>query len=59
MSLLQRLKNLEESGTKTSAVKILFQEHGETREACIKRHGYAPDDRYTKFILVSWVDAAL
>jgi len=59
MSLLQRLKNLEESGTKTNPVRILFQERGESREACIKRHGYTPDDRYTKFILASWLDAAL
>lgn len=59
MSLLQRLKKLEESGTKTNPVKILFQERDESREACIKRHGYAPDDRHTKFIMASWLDAAL
>jgi hypothetical protein len=59
MRLLQRLKKLEESEAKTKAVKILFQECGESREACIKRHGYAPDDRNARFILVTWLDANL
>lgn len=59
MSLLQRLKKLEETGTKPNPVRFLFQERGELCEACFKRHGYEPDDKSVKFIMVSWQDASL
>ena len=48
MNVLQRrLLKLEAgkySGDKQ--IKVLIQQEGESREDCLKRHGYRPDERW-------------
>lgn len=59
MSIKNRVEKLEGEDAKTKAMKFLWQEPGESREDCIRRHGYKPDDKSATFIMTSWIDAEL
>ena len=56
MSVRHRVEKLEGEEAKTKPVKFLFMEQRETREDCMKRLGYAPDDKSATFVMASWLD---
>ena len=59
MNIKNRVEKLESDDAKTNAMKFLWRETSESREDCIRRHGYRPDDKSATFILTSWIDAEL
>lgn len=58
-TLTHRVEKLESDEARTKAVRFLWQEPGESREDCIRRHGYRPDDKRATFVMTSWLDAEL
>ena len=54
-SMSTRLAKLEES-LNPPGILVLPWKDGETREACIRRHGYDPSDRRATFILADKCD---
>lgn len=51
----KRIEKLEaEDGKKP--LKFLWHEPGESREDCMKRHGYKPDDKTATFVMAGWLD---
>lgn len=59
MNIKNRVEKLESDEEKTKAMKFLWRETGESREDCIRRHGYRLDDKSATFIMTSWIDAEL
>lgn len=57
--LARRIEKLEGDEVKAKTVKFLWQEPGESRDECIRRHGYKPDEKNATFIMTSWIDAKL
>ena len=61
MSILSRLEKLEAVQSEGKGLKVLrwYEEEGETRDECIWRHGYDPDERGVFYLLLNAIDAAL
>jgi hypothetical protein len=57
MNIMQRLEKLEAEKSKGDGVKV--QDEGESRDECIKRHGYDPVAHGVVYILVNALEVLI
>ena len=59
MNIMQRLEKLEAENSKDDGVKVLVHDEGESRDDCIKRHGYDPMARGVAYVLANELDVLI
>ena len=55
-NLMQRLQRIEQAITPRRGPVVLAMDDGESREQCIRRHGYDPNDRGAVYLCLDELD---